>query len=155
MTKALPDLPLYQKPEEVPLWIIILAVCGGLLLLILLIFCLWKVTLPFYDLNCVYNVSSLDLSVVNYCFEVDLIFLNYYFSNQVALKIYYMSVSQEVMKISQVQIREMPSHFFAALSRTTVFKLWSVNPKISPVCLQVFIVQFFIYLRCKRNLLNK
>ncbi|GFV15579.1 integrin alpha-PS1 [Trichonephila clavipes] len=42
ITKALPDLPLYQKPEEVPLWIIILAVCGGLLLLILLIFCLWK-----------------------------------------------------------------------------------------------------------------
>lgn len=42
VTKALPDLPLYQKPEEVPLWIIILAVCGGLLLLILLIFCLWK-----------------------------------------------------------------------------------------------------------------
>ncbi|XP_035223248.1 integrin alpha-PS1-like isoform X2 [Stegodyphus dumicola] len=42
VTKALPDLPLYQKPEEVPLWIIILAVCGGLLLLFLLIFCLWK-----------------------------------------------------------------------------------------------------------------
>ncbi|XP_054716032.1 integrin alpha-PS1-like [Uloborus diversus] len=42
ITKALPDLPLYQKPEEVPLWIIILAVCGGLLLLFLLIFCLWK-----------------------------------------------------------------------------------------------------------------
>lgn len=33
---------LYQRPEEVPLWIIILAICGGLLLLIILILCLWK-----------------------------------------------------------------------------------------------------------------
>lgn len=104
MTKALPDLPLYQKPEEVPLWIIILAVCGGLLLLILLIFCLWKVTLPFYDSNYMHNVSSLDLSAVNCCFKFDLIFLNYYFSNQVTLEIYYISVSQEVLKVSQVQI---------------------------------------------------
>lgn len=42
VTKAIPDLPLYQKPEEVPLWVIVLAVLGGLLLLFLLIFCLYK-----------------------------------------------------------------------------------------------------------------
>uniref|UniRef100_A0A2I9LP33 Integrin alpha-ps n=1 Tax=Centruroides hentzi TaxID=88313 RepID=A0A2I9LP33_9SCOR len=41
-SKVQPDKSLYQKPEPVPLWIIILAVCGGVLLLIIVILCLWK-----------------------------------------------------------------------------------------------------------------
>lgn len=45
-TKAYPDIDLYQKPEEVALWIIILAACAGILLLILLIIVLWKVSPP-------------------------------------------------------------------------------------------------------------
>nr|XP_042897311.1 integrin alpha-PS1 isoform X2 [Parasteatoda tepidariorum] len=41
-TKAYPDILLFQKTEEVALWIIILAACAGILLLILLIIILWK-----------------------------------------------------------------------------------------------------------------
>lgn len=41
-TKAYPDIALYQKTEEVALWIIILAACAGILLLIILIIILWK-----------------------------------------------------------------------------------------------------------------
>lgn len=41
-SKVQPDKSLYKKPEEVPLWIIILSVCGGVLLLIIVILCLWK-----------------------------------------------------------------------------------------------------------------
>ncbi|KFM66138.1 Integrin alpha-PS1, partial [Stegodyphus mimosarum] len=41
-TKAYPDIHLYQKPEEVALWIIILAACAGVLLLVILILILWK-----------------------------------------------------------------------------------------------------------------
>ncbi|GIY00013.1 integrin alpha-PS1 [Caerostris extrusa] len=41
-TKAYPDIALYQKSEEVALWIIILAACAGILLLIILILILWK-----------------------------------------------------------------------------------------------------------------
>ncbi|KAG0444254.1 hypothetical protein HPB47_013999 [Ixodes persulcatus] len=41
-TRAYPDASLYQKSEGVALWIIILAVCAGILLLLLVIFLLYK-----------------------------------------------------------------------------------------------------------------
>ena len=44
LTKAIPDL-LVRPPKEVPLWVIILAAIGGILLLIILIIVLWKVWL--------------------------------------------------------------------------------------------------------------
>ncbi|GFY75146.1 integrin alpha-PS1 [Trichonephila inaurata madagascariensis] len=48
-TKAYPDIALYQKTEEVALWIIILAACAGILLLIILIIILWKRNKPGYE----------------------------------------------------------------------------------------------------------
>ncbi|CAH1238255.1 ITGA6 [Branchiostoma lanceolatum] len=41
-TRAFPDFDLQTEAPGVPLWIIIVAVVGGLLLLVLLILCLWK-----------------------------------------------------------------------------------------------------------------
>eukprot|EP00058_Branchiostoma_floridae_P009623 XP_002595111.1 hypothetical protein BRAFLDRAFT_125782 [Branchiostoma floridae] len=41
-TRAFPDFDLQKEAPGVPLWIIIVAVVGGLLLLVLLILCLWK-----------------------------------------------------------------------------------------------------------------
>lgn len=41
-TRAYPDASLYQKTEGVALWIIILAVCAGILLLLLVVFILYK-----------------------------------------------------------------------------------------------------------------
>ncbi|CAN7988760.1 unnamed protein product [Ixodes hexagonus] len=41
-TRAYPDASLYQKTEGVALWVIILAVCAGILLLLLLVFLLYK-----------------------------------------------------------------------------------------------------------------
>jgi hypothetical protein len=35
------------KPEIVPLWIVVLSACAGALILLLLIFLLWKVNLDF------------------------------------------------------------------------------------------------------------
>jgi hypothetical protein len=54
ITEVVPtDAPL--KPEIVPLWIVVLSACAGAIILLLLIFLLWKVS---FDCNCSNLVST-------------------------------------------------------------------------------------------------
>ena len=50
-TVAKPDIKI-KEPPKVPLWVIILAACGGLLILIVIIILLWKVSILMLQISC-------------------------------------------------------------------------------------------------------